>query len=178
MLKVGDQIKMRDDSGYFVYGVVTGILSLGQVKVCFEDGFDLQVNSDDLILLSTSELSAWYNSKEGDKTIQREKSGKADLFTSIGKGVVEADLHIEKILTSTRGLQANEMLSIQLEQCAKIIENARKSKMYKIVLIHGEGDGKLRSAIKKFIASNYPDFKVQNADIIKYGNGATELTIR
>jgi len=98
-------------------------------------------------------------------------------FVSISRFVAEVDIHIEQIVPSTHGLSADRMLDLQLEYTKKAVEKAIGMHLHKIILIHGEGKGKLRGTIRSYLHKHHPKCEVINADKMKYGDGATEVIL-
>lgn len=179
MLKAGDKIKIRENSEEFIFGEVIEILSAGQVKILLEDGFEIVASTDDVMKVALDVLNPWFKgkatgSKKQDQTVLKvaDKS-----FVSISRFVVEVDIHIEQIVPSTRGLNADRMLDLQLEFTKKSVEKALLMHLHKIILIHGEGKGKLRSTIRSYLHKHHPKCEVINADKMKYGDGATEVIL-
>lgn len=87
----------------------------------------------------------------------------------------EVDLHIEELVEDFSGLSNAEMIGIQLTHFSKQMDNAMKKHFKKIVFIHGVGNGKLKSEIRKELR-HYPGVAFKDADNRKYGHGATEVT--
>ena len=67
-----------------------------------------------------------------------------------------------------------EILTIQTETAKKHIDFAIRNRIPKIVLIHGVGDGVLKSEIN-FMLGRYDGVTFQDANYQKYGLGATEV---
>ena len=175
MLKEGDKIKIRENSEDFIFGKVLELLPAGQVKILLEDGFEIIASTDDVMKVALEELNPWFKGKSsGQKKQDQPLLPVADKsFVSISRFVVEVDIHIEQIVPSTRGLSADRMLDLQLEYTKKAVEKALLMHLQKIVLIHGEGKGKLRGTIRSYLHKHLPKCEVLNADKMKYGDGAT-----
>ena len=67
-----------------------------------------------------------------------------------------------------------DILTIQTETAKKHIDFAIRNRIPKIVLIHGVGDGVLKSEIN-FMLGRYDGVTFQDANYQKYGLGATEV---
>ena len=88
---------------------------------------------------------------------------------------MEVDLHIHQLINSAKGLSNYDMLNIQLETAKHKLEFAFKNKIQRIVFIHGIGEGVLKAELE-YLLKKYPvDF--YEADILRYGQGATEVYI-
>lgn len=89
----------------------------------------------------------------------------------------EVDLHIENLVDSKKGMTNYDMLQTQIRHFQKELEQAIEKNFYKIVFIHGVGNGRLKQEILT-ILKGYPEFKVQDASYKRYGYGATEVILR
>ncbi len=91
---------------------------------------------------------------------------------------VEIDLHIENLEKNYRQLTPDQMLSIQLSHFVKVLEKALISDTVKyLVIIHGVGNGKLKTSIRKILREDYPALKFSDAPFEEYGYGATLIKI-
>jgi dsDNA-specific endonuclease/ATPase MutS2 len=179
MLKSGDKIKIRENSDEFVFGEVLEILRGGQIKILLEDGFEIITSSDEVMKVNLDELNPWFKGKfaGGKKQVQPLKSATVNSFVSISRNIAEIDIHIEQIVPSIRGLSAEKMIDLQLEFTKNAVEKAISMHLHKIILIHGEGKGKLRGTIRSYLHKHHPKCEVINADKMKYGDGATEVIL-
>jgi translation initiation factor IF-1 len=178
MLKAGDKIKIRENSEEFMFGEVLEVLSTGQVKVILEDGFEIIASVNDVMKVTLDVLNPWFKGKsEGTKQDQPKLVVTENTFVNIARNVAEVDIHIEKIIPSARGLSADRIVDLQLEYTKKAVEKAQIMHLYKIILIHGEGKGKLRGTIRSYLNKHHPKCEVINADKMKYGDGATEVIL-
>ena len=179
MLKAGDKIKIRDNSDEFLYGEIIALLPDGQVKILLDDGFEIIAATDDVMKVDLVVLNPWFRAKTTGKVKQDEPvlAAKENSFVSISRYISEVDIHIEKIIPSSRGLDAAKMLQIQLDFTKNAVENALKMHQHKIILIHGTGNGKLRNTIRSYLRKHHPKCEVINADKMKYGDGATEVIL-
>jgi dsDNA-specific endonuclease/ATPase MutS2 len=179
VLKAGDKIKIRENSEDFIFGEVVEMLPAGQVKILLEDGFEIIASTDDVMKITLNELNPWFKGKSAGSKKQDEPTSQAahKSFVNISRFVAEVDIHIEQIVPSVRGLSADRMLDLQLEFTKKAVEKAIGMHLHKIILIHGEGKGKLRGTIRSYLHKHHPKCEVINADKMKYGDGATEVIL-
>jgi uncharacterized protein YijF (DUF1287 family) len=77
-------------------------------------------------------------------------------------------------VASFKGMSNFDILELQLETAKRHIEFAINKKIQKIVLIHGVGEGVLKSELE-FLYKKYPQIVYQEANYQKYGQGASEL---
>lgn len=92
--------------------------------------------------------------------------------------VLEIDLHIEQLLDSTAGMSNADILEYQMNKFNEVMQDNIKRKGFKIVFIHGKGDGVLKSAITKELKNKYKKVYIQDASFQEYGFGATMVTIK
>lgn len=88
------------------------------------------------------------------------------------------DLHASELLDSTAGLQAGEILALQLEVFERAMRAAEKTPGKKLIFIHGKGEGVLRHALLDRLRRRWPRCEAQDASFREYGFGATQITIR
>jgi dsDNA-specific endonuclease/ATPase MutS2 len=87
---------------------------------------------------------------------------------------MEVDLHINKLIASTKGMTNFEMLNLQLDTAKRQLDFAIRKKIQKVVFIHGVGEGILKEELY-FLFKRYENAKYYDADYQKYGMGATEV---
>ncbi len=92
--------------------------------------------------------------------------------------VIEIDLHIDKLLDDTTGMENKDMLEYQMDVFHKTLEQYKLRRGQKIVFIHGKGDGVLRQRILWELQTKYKRFNHQDASFKQYGYGATMVTIK
>jgi dsDNA-specific endonuclease/ATPase MutS2 len=185
MIKVGDKVTFLNDTGG---GVVLEILNDKYAMVENEDGFDVKYLIDELVpeksekeykldgiehVLSVQEKVG--SEKRYERLEDFEKKTKG--LVSYVKDEMEVDLHIEELIDSHRGMTNGEILSVQMAHFKRQLNIAIRRKVKKLIIIHGVGEGKLRSEIHTELLSSYPDFEFHDASYRKYGYGATEILI-
>lgn len=97
------------------------------------------------------------------------------LFTN-DKPSKEVDLHIERITEDVQQLSPQEMIDMQMKVAAHALEMGHMHKMNSIILIHGAGNHYLKNKIKNYLGTqkNLVE-RFADADMLKYGGGATEV---
>lgn len=88
------------------------------------------------------------------------------------------DLHIENLVNNTRALSIQDILYIQLDYCQKFMEQSIVKGFDKIVIIHGVGKGTLKKEIVKIFKAHPNVESFQDASVIEYGLGATEVFLK
>jgi hypothetical protein len=105
------------------------------------------------------------------------KQNRQNLRINPKNGTIEVDLHIEELLDNYSGLSNAEIVKIQLAQCRKAIDMALFKKSGKLIIIHGVGNGTLKTEVRNLIRS-YENLQYFDAPAEKYGYGATEVDFR
>lgn len=87
------------------------------------------------------------------------------------------DLHIEQLLDSTTGMSNAEILRYQVEKFHEVMQAHLKRRGFRIIFIHGKGEGVLRSALERELKHKYKGCRYQDASFREYSYGATQITI-
>lgn len=185
MIKVGDKVTFLNDIGG---GVVEEILNERYALVENEDGFLEKYLIDELIpaksekdykLDGIEHVISVQEKIESEKRFERledfEKKTKG--LVSMVNDEMEVDLHIEELIDSHHGMSNGEILSVQMANFKRQLNIAIRRKAKKLIIIHGVGEGRLKSEIRTDLLSNHPDFEFHDASYRKYGYGATEIIL-
>ena len=173
MFQVGDKVSVLDDA---IDGVVVKING-DTITIETTDGFPLSFKTNELIKIGNADaMTLNFNKNEVIKAkeipkpnyINKEKKSKKEV------PVPEFDLHIEKLVKNYKSMSNYDILTLQSETAKKHIEFAIRNRIPKIVLIHGVGEGILKSELD-FMLGRYENVTFQDANYQKYGLGATEV---
>ena len=85
------------------------------------------------------------------------------------------DLHIEELADDYAGMSNGEMINLQLSHFRKELDSAMLNHYYRIIFIHGKGNGVLRNRIRTELETM--NLKFKDADTAKFGFGATEVML-
>lgn len=88
------------------------------------------------------------------------------------------DLHIHQLVEDERGLEAKDKLEIQTQRFHQAMADALTQKAKRVVVIHGVGNGRLKTEIRRLLDRQYTKYKYQDASFAEYGFGATLVWIR
>ena len=91
--------------------------------------------------------------------------------------ILEVDLHIDELIDTTAGLSKGEIITIQLDRFKQVMADNVKNKGRKLVFIHGVGNGKLKTEVRKLLDRQYKKHTYQDASFQEYGYGATMVII-
>ena len=173
MFQVGDKVSVLDDA---IDGVVVKING-DTITIETTDGFPLSFKTNELIKIGNADaMTLNFNKNEVIKAkeipkpnyINKEKKSKKEV------PVPEFDLHIEKLVKNYKSMSNYDILTLQSETAKKHIDFAIRNRIPKIVLIHGVGEGILKSELD-FMLGRYEMITFQDANYQKYGLGATEV---
>lgn len=128
---------------------------------------------DTLLEKSLAVLSSTVKNLKKDTKVNKNLN-----INKVTGNIIEIDLHIEQLLDNSKGLSNFEMLSVQMKEFEKIMQENLKNKGQKIVFIHGKGEGVLKKEILKQLQKSYAKFPFQDASFREYGYGATMVTIK
>ncbi len=177
MFKKGDKVTVLDDD---FNGEVISVQQ-NRVKIETTDGFVLEFNDSELILMENP-LKINFSVQNMNQVLKEKEIPKPRSFVKEKKnkhehGIPEFDLHIEKLVRNKKGMANHEILTLQLETAQRHVEFAIKNRIPKIVLIHGVGEGTLKTEID-YMLNRFEEINFQDADYQKYGSGATEVYVK
>lgn len=165
----GDIVSFLDDEGG---GKVIKILGGGIALVLTKEGVEIKYPYSKLVRVKPDEPL----NKATPFVFKDDGAPKKKLIKAKNKEAEEVDLHIEELLENYKGMENAEIIRIQLSVFNKTLDNAILSKKRKIIFIHGVGNGRLKSEIRKILAG-YDRVTFYDASYKKYGWGATEVLI-
>lgn len=174
--QIGDKVSVLDDA---IDGVIIGIKA-NEITIETVDGFPMTFFVNELVKNNISNDLKGFISREAISKVKSEKQEeKKRSFTKEKKSnrevfALEVDLHIEKLVPSKKGLNNYDILNIQLDTAKRQMDFATRNRIPKLVLIHGVGEGVLKSELE-FLLKRYENISVQEANYQKYGQGAMEV---
>ncbi|RBA28188.1 Smr/MutS family protein [Flavobacterium tibetense] len=177
--EVGDKVAVLDEA---IEGEVVAVKN-NEISIKTTDDFVMTFFVNELVKLQKiSDLNNLFSSKSISDVLKDKKEPVKRSFTKEKKSkkeefVMEVDLHIEKLVQNFRGMSNFDILNIQMDTVKHKLEFAIKNRLPKMVLIHGVGEGVLKSEIEFFL-SRYDNVVFQEANFQKYGFGATEVYIK
>jgi len=170
----GDKINILDED---IDGIISDIRG-NKIYVLTNFGIELQFEKSEVIKLGDELQHIAYQNV--NKALQEKTEYTKPNVTKKKKDIqreISFDLHIENLVSSIKGMQPFDMLELQIETAQKHIDFAIKKRIPKIVLIHGVGDGRLRSEIE-YLLRRYENIWFQDANFRNYGQGAIEINFR
>ncbi|HET6992807.1 MAG TPA: DUF2027 domain-containing protein, partial [Bacteroidia bacterium] len=88
----------------------------------------------------------------------------------------EIDLHIEELLDNWSGMTNAQLIDVQLKKMQKELDEAIANHYQRIIFIHGVGNGRLKSEVRRILAG-YKGIRFHDASLQRYGFGATEVLL-
>lgn len=85
------------------------------------------------------------------------------------------DLHIEELTDEYSGMTNSDMINLQLTHFRRELDQAMLQHYYRIIFIHGKGNGFLKNKIR--FELDAMNLKYHDADTGKFGFGATEVLL-
>lgn len=172
-LEIGNKVAVLDD---VLKGRVVKIEG-EQISVKTEDGMILNFLKSELVKIEKEqhELSKFsdINHQLLKEKIASQPAKKSAFKKDKNEVIFEVDLHINQLVTSSKGMDNYDMLNLQLDTAKRKIEYAMSKRIPKIVFIHGVGEGVLKSELHSLL-QKYPA-RFYDASYKKYGLGATEV---
>lgn len=132
-----------------------------------EDGFKREFPKQELAVIHKEDF--------GEVLNKDSQSQKSDLFKSKKhKGIVswEIDLHVEELVDDHSHMTNHEIVELQLDKFSKFLAKVEEKKIRKAVIIHGRGEGRLRSEIR-IILRGINGCEFYDGDYSEFGMGAT-----
>ncbi|MFB6258944.1 MAG: Smr/MutS family protein [Flavobacteriales bacterium] len=174
-IEVGDRVDFLDESGG---GRVTRFLGNGMAVVKADWGFEYSYPVERLVKRDESEAIPYGKDPRFHKRIrEKEERSIHRRRPPYSKEKLEVDLHIEELHDRPMYLSNSEILRKQVDHCRAKIQKARRDNIPRVILIHGVGEGVLKSAVRDMLDRSFPELLYFDAPMMEYGRGATEVRL-
>lgn len=175
---IEDKVLVLDDS---IEGKVVGF-NAAYVQIETLDGFVLEYLPNELVKIAKNAPELNFNKSIdlvlAEKEPAKKKGAPLIRYSKKEQPIFEVDLHLEKITSKLNTNLSNfDKLSIQLDEAKRAIDFAISKRYSRVVLIHGVGEGVLKSELE-YMIKRYENITIQEANYNKYGLGAMELYIK
>lgn len=174
--KIGDTVAVTDDA---IKGRVTAIEN-HLISILTEDDFVMKFTDNELVKIGVEQSELAKSIIVSNQLSYKEDYKKGKKLTKAKKNrgeipPMEVDLHIDKLIKSSRGMDNYDMLTLQMDTAKHKLEFAIRNRIPRIVFIHGVGAGVLKTELD-YLFNRY-NVRISEASYQKYGMGATEVYI-
>ncbi len=176
-IKIGDTVSVLDEP---ITGRVINIIS-DEITVETEDGFEINFFIREVVKIETGEMiipsyEEVYKNLQEKEVFKKKPKRVAVKPKERDVAPMEVDLHINKLVKSTKGMANYDIITLQLDTAKRQLDFAINKRIPKVIFIHGVGQGVLKEELKYFFG-RYDNIRVSDADYKKYGLGAMEIYI-
>jgi dsDNA-specific endonuclease/ATPase MutS2 len=175
LFEPGQKVSLLNETGG---GIVLKVIDRKHVLVRTHEGFENKYQVTELVLVNEEQqkkLTKQFNPAipkiKHDITGDASRKGKKNPVN-----LMEIDLHIEELLDNHRNMTNWDIMQVQLKHLRKKIDEAMEKRITKVIIIHGKGEGVLRTEIRNDLL-RYSNIEFFDASYQKYGAGATEVRI-
>lgn len=170
--KIGEKISFLNETGE---GIILSYINEEIVIVHDDTGFDREILEKELVKIYNEKIIISNRDDATNELLQVPNTGQ-NRPRGVNKlnGFWEIDLHSHMIMDSEQGLTNNQILSRQLYEFKFFYTEAREKRLRKLVVIHGVGEGILKSEVRHFLEGR-EGVEFYDADFREYGKGATEI---
>ncbi len=169
-LVVGSKVSFLSETGH---GIILEIQKL-QVRVQDESGFEYWYAKEELVPYMAVSEKELFQSKHDKAEDLLELTPKPSLAKTEEWKI---DLHMENLVDSHGHMSNHEIVLTQLKHFNQFLERAEKAKVRKMLIVHGQGTGKLKAEIR-LIVNGIKGAQMFDADYLKNGLGASIIERR
>lgn len=164
IFKPGDKVSILNESGLFIF------LSDKNNRALIQDenGFERIIDYRFLLIYKVFQVTDTY--------LKAEDITEKKLALNKTSTTPEIDLHIEVLLENSSHLSAHEKFLFQLDTFKKFTNKMLTERQSKFVVIHGAGEGKLKSEIQSLLQSR-KGFKMHDKHISNGKVGASLVEV-
>jgi hypothetical protein len=164
IFKPGDKVSILNESGFFIFLNDKNNRALIQD----ENGFERIVDYRFLLIYKVFQVTDTYL-KDEDRLLKKPT-------IKIPSTIPEIDLHIEVLLENSSKLSAHEKFLFQLDIFKKFTNKMLTERQSKFVVIHGAGEGKLKSEIQ-FLLRSRKGFRMHDKHVSNGKVGSSQIEV-
>ncbi|MEZ4722297.1 MAG: Smr/MutS family protein [Flavobacteriales bacterium] len=175
MFQKGDKVRPLNEPGEGTVIDVQGskvIVDMEGLTFHFDALELVKVEFDSMIKPSMTKVDV----KAADKLRSITAKKELEKFQTPKNVAYELDLHIHELLDRYEYMTNAQILDYQMSCCKRFLSEARQKKWKKVILIHGVGEGVLKSEIHHWLHS-LDKIQFHDAPYRTYGYGATEVIL-
>jgi hypothetical protein len=169
LLRIGSKVSFLGETGQGI------VIETDGNQFCVEDehGFETWYSRELLVPLMEIPEEKLLASK--DISLKHNPVIKSSIsIQSKGEAEWKIDLHMENLVDSHKGMSNHEIVTLQLKHFKDFIKKAEGSKVRRMIIVHGQGTGKLKGEIKALVLG-IKGVEMFDADYTKYGQGASVI---
>ncbi|MDG1842453.1 MAG: Smr/MutS family protein [Crocinitomicaceae bacterium] len=164
---LGEKVRFLDEQGT---GIIKKELNSRLYIVETDYGFEIEKKIEDLVKIHSEDYSK--------STLSIKDSPKKQFPKNSKNKNHEIDLHLHQLIDNETSFTSHEKLLFQLTALKSYMSNKIYPKKVKeFVIIHGVGEGVLKSEIHAYLSGKSGVF-FEQADFRKYGMGATKVYLK
>lgn len=171
MFQIGEKVSLLDDTGT---AIIIDIISDYTAIVLHENGFEQKHPLNQLVKIKGDLSEVDFDADLAILIAKQSERKKSISPKRKKKDGIEIDLHIENLVENHSGMGNWEIIQLQLAHFEKAVNKAILKKDKKLIVIHGVGNGVLKSEIK-YTLNKYENCIAHDASYTRYGAGATEI---
>lgn len=103
------------------------------------------------------------------------KPNKRRQYSTPKSDLSEIDLHIENLVSSTRGMSNADIVITQISALNTHLRMVINARQERLIIIHGLGTGKLKDEVHRVLSETSQVKSYSNEWLARYGFGATEV---
>ncbi len=148
--QLGDKVLFKKED---LKGEVVKVNSAYKLTILTSDGFEVNVSAKDIVKIEkgTDKATSYgdvFHQKDSDKSTPK------PIKQQRSQTVLKIDLHIELLTSNYHYMDNFEIVQLQLNVCYEQLQYAMNSKITKVEIVHGIGEGVLRNEVHQ-ILKNY-----------------------
>ncbi len=159
----GDRVRFKDAVGSAVVTRVEGAIVYVEDSFGFENGYEAHE------LLPHRTMDVGHISVKDEKRLMVKPAAQ-----QVDRLII--DLHSHELIENTSGWTKREILDHQLDKAREAVNESKRRKVPKVLIIHGKGSGRLKDEIHHML-SRMGGLNYYFADFADGGYGATEVQI-
>ena len=165
MFSLGEYISILNETGKY------RVLSIQSTVLVVEDEHGFERNIPHSIAVKTESFKTGeIEFKEADTVKKRTQKKSNDR-------IPEIDLHMESFEENQDSSSAHKKFLLQMNTFKRFVNTNLKNKESRVLVIHGVGNGKLKSEIKSCLQGR-PGYEMNDANFSQRGVGASYIDIK
>lgn len=175
-MKPGDKVQFIAEK---CSAVIIKVLSPQQLLIEDEDGFQYEVAKSEVMPIA---IQDWSNDQFVSAFVSKESENEMPISKylkrvwKVNNGVAQIDLHFHELTERNNEVSGDKQV-FQLRVFREALEQVQLAQARELIVIHGVGEGVLRSAVVKHLKRT-TTFEFMDADYKTYGFGAIRIFIR